>query len=253
MAGRVTPSKPVARTLCLLLCCLLLGGSNALAQETVHLAIGEWPPYTSESDAKSKLLETVVIEAFKLENVNVKFTYLPWKRSYLKAEDGTFDGTFPWNKTPERDQLFVANRIPLVTDSSVYFHLKRTVFDWKTMEDLKHYRVGVTLGYKNETIYRRRGIVADVAPSEELNFRKILAGRIDVYETSRVVGYATIHKTLAPDQAKLFTHHPRPSEENDYFILFSRATPHAQTLADRFDSGMKKLKANGTYAQIFAR
>jgi polar amino acid transport system substrate-binding protein len=233
-----------------LLCWAWIGCTSALASDVVNLAIGEWPPYTSEADAHSKLLEKVVVAAFKLEGLDVKFSYFPWKRSYLKTRDGSFDGTFPWSRTPERENHFLFNKLALVTDQSVYFHLKSTPFDWATMDDLKQYKVGVTSGYKNEAVYKTQQIVADAAPSEELNFKKLIAGRIDVYETSKIVGYSTIKKTLSPDQAARFTHHPKVAEENDYYILFSRAIPNGQTLADRFDSGLRKLKASGAYAKI---
>lgn len=229
------------------------GCANAQVNGVVRLAIGEWAPYTSQTDTKGKLLERVVSEAFKLEGLKVEYTYYPWKRSYLRTEDGTFDGTFPWNSTPEREETFHFHKIPLLNDLSVYFHLKSTPFDWTHLEDLKNYKVGVSMGYKNEKIYRDHGIVADVAPSEELNFKKIASGRIDVYETSKTVGYATIARTLPPEIASQFTHHPKPAEENNYFILFSRKTPYGKDLAVRFDSGMKKLKASGDYDKIFAQ
>lgn len=230
-----------------------MGSTIGLASGVVNLAVGEWPPFTSERDDKARLLEKVVTAAFKLEGLDVKFSYFPWKRSYIRTSQGDFDGTFPWTRTPEREQLFTFGSVPLVTDHSVYFHLKSTRFDWTTLDDLKNYKVGVTAGYKNEGVYKNLGIVADAAPSEELNFRKLIAKRIDVYETSKMVGYATLNKTLPPEQVRLFTHHPRPSELNDYFIMFARTTPNGRVLADKFDAGLKKLKASGVYAKILAQ
>lgn len=236
-----------------LLWALWLTCPAAAATEVVRLAIGEWAPYTAKSDPNGKLLERVVAEAFKLEGVEVQYSYFPWKRSYLRAEDGSFDGTFPWTRTAERDQLFYLHKVPLVTEQSVYFHLKTTAFDWRTLDDLKRYKVGVTLGYKNVELYKANGIRADVAPSEEQNFKKLALGRIDVYETSKIVGYTTIANTLPPDTARLFTHHRRPSDENDYFILFSRKSPNGKEMAARFDAGLKKLKSTGAYDKIFAQ
>jgi polar amino acid transport system substrate-binding protein len=235
----------------LIFCTVYLLGINVHAGEVVRLAIGEWAPYTSESDPTGKLLERIVTEAFRLEGVEVQYSYFPWKRSYLRVEDGSFDGTFPWNRTQERDKAFILNRVPLVADQAVYFHLKSTAFDWNTLADLKKYRVGVTLGYKNEGIYKKNNIQADVAPSEELNFKKLALGRIEVYETSKVVGYATIAKTMPPELAAQFTHHPKPVAENDYFILFSRRISNGQALAEKFDSGLRKLKASGAYTKVF--
>lgn len=225
----------------------------AAAAEVVHMAIGEWAPFTSEKDPQGKLLETVVTEAFRLEGVEVQYSYFPWKRSYAMVEEGRADGTFPWNKAINQGNAFYIHRIPVLTDDSVYFYAKGTAFDWKTLDDLKKYKVGVTLGYKNQKVYQEKGIPAEVVNSEEMNFKKLAAGRIDVYETSREAGYATVRKHLTPDEARRITHHPTPVEQSDYFILFSRKTPNGKALADKFDAGLEKLKASGAYARIFAK
>lgn len=228
---------------------LLLGNVGA---ETVRLAIGDWDPYTSPTNPKGKLLEKVVTEAFKLEGVDVKYDYFPWKRSYSNVEAGEYDGTFPWNRNAERESLFHIHKTSLIKDDSVYFHLKSKPFDWKSLEDLKQYKVGVTIGYKEEKIYKDNGIKADPVPTEEFNFKKMLSGRIDVYMTSKVVGYSTINKLFTPQEASLFTNHPTPVEQGEFYILFSKKTTNGKVLADKFDAGMKKLKDSGAYKKILA-
>lgn len=73
---------------------------------------------------------------------------------------------------------------------------------------------------------------------------------INVYETSRAVGYATIAKTLPPEVARKFAHHSKPAEVYDYFVLFSRKTPSGQAWAIKFESGLRKLKASGAYDRM---
>ena len=229
-----------------------LSVSAAMAAETVKLAIGDWAPYTSEKDPNGKILEKVVTEAFKLEGVNVVYSYYPWKRSIEMVKAGEADGTFPWNKNAEREKDFVIPASSIRTDDGVYFHLKSKPFEWSSLADLKKYKVGVTVVYKQEQIYKDAGITADAVPSEEMNFKKMLEGRIDVYQTSKDVGYETI-KTLFPaDKAGLFTNHPKPVEQSEYFILFSKKNPNSKALADKFDAGFKKLKDSGAYDKIVA-
>lgn len=229
-----------------------LSVSSAMAAETVKLAIGDWAPYTSEKDPNGKILEKVVTEAFKLEGINVVYSYYPWKRSIEMVKAGEADGTFPWNRNAEREKDFVIPASSIRSDEGVYFHLKSKPFDWNTLADLKKYKVGVTIGYKQEQIYKDAGIKADAVPSEEMNFKKILEGRIDVYQTSKDVGYETIKTMFPADKAALFTNHPKPVEVSDYYILFSRKTPNGQMFADKFDAGFKKLKASGAYDKIVA-
>ncbi|MBV8658547.1 MAG: ABC transporter substrate-binding protein [Burkholderiales bacterium] len=229
-----------------------LWASITRADDVVRLAIGDWEPYTSQSNAKGKLLEKVVTEAFKAEGLSVQYSYFPWKRSYELTASGQYDGTFPWTRTPEREQRFVLNKLPLMREEGVFFHLKSKAFDWNTLDDLKKYKVGVTIGYLDEGVYRQLGIPADPVASEELNFQKMLVGRIDVYQTSKTVGYTLINKMFSHDDAQRFTHHPKPAQVNDYFVLFSKASPNASRHADRFDAGLKKIKASGLYDKIMA-
>lgn len=230
-----------------LLIFLLLIPYSTFANETVRFAIGEWAPYTSVNDARGRLLENIVTEAFKREGFSVEYEYFPWKRSYSLVESGQFDGTFPWAITEEHIKKFYINKIFLIKDEGVFFHLKSMQFDWNTLEDLKKYSVGVTIGYKEEQIYKENGIIAQSVPTEDLNFKKILAGRIDVYQTSKIVGYEIIKKIFTAEEASQFTNHPDPAVVNEFYILFSKKTSNGQKLADIFDAGLKKLKESGAY------
>lgn len=233
---------------------LLLAGASltsTFAADVVKLAIGEWVPYTSELDPQSKMLERVVTEAYRLEGVAVHYDYFPWKRSYLKVQHGEYDGTFPWNRTEERDREFLIHKTALTRDESVYFHLKTTPFDWNVVEDLRRYKVGTTLGYRNENLYKEMGVPFESVATEDLNFKKMLLGRIDVYGTSKVVGYATLKQLFSPEEVKLFTHHHKPYNVGEFYILFSRVNEtRSRALAEKFESGLKKLKASGAYEKL---
>ncbi|WP_320822754.1 transporter substrate-binding domain-containing protein [Reinekea sp.] len=229
---------------------LLLLSSISFSAPAVKMAIGDWAPYVSKIDPQSQLLETVVTAAFKLEGLTVEYEYLPWKRSFTNTSEGKADGTFPWNKDEERAVEFYIHEIPLLTDEGVYFHLKGSSFDWNTLSDLKNYKVGATIGFRQVEIYEKAGIAAEAVADEDINFKKIEAGRIDVYDTSKVVGYSTIKRVFDADTAAKFTHHRKPVSTNPYFILFSRNSENGQEYSMKFDSGMKKLMDSGEYDKI---
>lgn len=218
----------------------------------VHFAIGDWEPLTSSTHAEKRTLERVVREAYALMGVKVEFSYYPWTRSALMVERGEADGTFPWNLTPDRRARFVAHKTSLLTSPSVFFHIKGTSFDWQTLEDLKKYRVGVTQGYKEESLYRDLGIAAEVVASEESNFHKLLLGRIDVYMTTQIVGYEMIANLFPPDERARFTHHPKVASTSEFFVLFSKQRPSSVEYARLLDEGLRKLHASGAYRRIMA-
>ena len=223
---------------------------HVVGTETVTMALGDWQPYTHSSDSKYQMLEKVVAEAFALQGVKVEYRYYPWQRSMINVQAGLEDGTFPWEMTDQRKIDYFSHKVPLVVDQTVFFHLKSVDFDWLTLADLKKYQVGVTKGYRQEAHYTKMGISAQVVPEEYLNFIKILAGRIDVYETSSVVGYSTIRDLFSPVDVAKFTNHPNATQQAAYYILFSKKSSNGERMSKLFAQGFENLQASGRYQAI---
>ncbi len=102
--------NPKCKKLHIICFLILLTTVNIYANEIITLAIGEWPPFTSEKSKKDKIAEIIVRESFKLENIDVKYTYFPWKRAYVSVLRGDFAGTFPWYKTENRKNTFILSK-----------------------------------------------------------------------------------------------------------------------------------------------
>ncbi|TYT73093.1 amino acid ABC transporter substrate-binding protein [Desulfobotulus mexicanus] len=62
-----------------------------------------------------------------------------------------------------------------------------------------------------------------------------------------------INKFLTPAEAVQFTHHPTPTDMDNYYILFSKKSPKSKFFTEKFDSGFAKLKASGEYGKILAK
>jgi len=220
------------------------------AEETITLAIGEWAPYTSEQDIKGKMSEVIVSEAFRLVDIIVKLKYYPWKRSYKMTTQGDVAGTFPWFHHDKRKKETIYNKEPLVSELEVIFHLKTLDFQWNDFSDIKKYSVGGTIGYNHNFILAEHGIKTQQVKSDLLNFKKLLNGRIDLFPVSYNVGYYIINKSFEPEITAKFTNHPKTIQEGKLFVLFSKAIPNGQVLADKLDRGLKEMKASGRYDRI---
>lgn len=64
--------------------------------ETVKIATGDFPPWTSESLPHGGFINRVVSSAFKLSGVDVEFHYLPWKRALEATKVGQFHASSFW-------------------------------------------------------------------------------------------------------------------------------------------------------------
>ncbi|MCP3921579.1 MAG: transporter substrate-binding domain-containing protein [Desulfobacterales bacterium] len=230
--------------------CLILMCLNSIKANDITIDIGDWEPFTSSRVKNANITEKLVIEAFKLVKIKVNFKYYPWKRSLVNVKKGESVATFPWMKSKERDKQFYYSEQPVLKEKTVFFHLKYSGFKWNNYNDLKKYRIGGTIGYLQAEDLQKRGIKVQMVGIEDLNYKKILAGRIDAYPTSYFVGYYQINMLYGKQKASLFTHHPKPVMTSDYYMLFSKKIPNIKGIIEKFNDGLKKLKKSGRYDEL---
>lgn len=227
---------------------VISASTSALAEETVRLASGEWPPYISQHLEHQGTVTRIVTEAFALGGIKVQYGYFPWSRSYEFAKTGVWDGTLVWFDTPERRKLFYISD-PVIDIQYVFFHLKDYQFDWDTMDDLSGIKIGATLEYnygEDFNIAEKNGkIQVDRAASDLQNFKKLLRGRIHVFPKELETGYAMLRKHFTPEQAKLFTHHIKPVRADPHHVLLSKKIERNKEILKIFNLGLKQLKMSG--------
>ncbi|MCP4353585.1 MAG: amino acid ABC transporter substrate-binding protein [Desulfobacterales bacterium] len=223
--------------------------TSAGAEETIRLASGEWSPYQSENLKYFGVASRIVTEAFALEGVKVEYSYFPWNRSFKLTEKGKWDGTFLWFDTPERRKNFYISD-PVVDIQYVFFHLKTYSFDWKTIDDLKGLIIiGGTVGYEYGEAFQNaekaRKIKVQRIHKDEQSFKKLLKGRIHIFPNDLDAGLELIHKHFTPEQAELFTYHPKPVRAAPHHILFSKKVEKNRQMLELFNKGLKQLKQSG--------
>ncbi len=236
---------------------LIVGCGVAAAQtsKTIRLTNGEWQPYMSKDVPHYGVASHIVTEAFELVGIEVKYGFFPWKRSYKIAKEGRWDGTVVWLESDERrEDFFYSDAV--VPSTWVFFHLKDAGFDWDSYEDLTDVRIGGTLEYsygKEFEAAEAAGIIKTRrVPTDETNLKKLLKGRIDVFPGEVMVTYAQIRDTFSPEDAVLFTNHPKAIHEVPMYLLLSKKVAESEAMRERFNEGLKRLKESGLYDQIIA-
>lgn len=234
---------------------MLLFFSTALfAETTIRITNGEWEPYMSEYCSNYGLSSHVVSEAFKSEGIKVRWHFFPWKRSLVMAKRGRdWDGSCCWWPSKEIGKNFFISE-PVTKSSVVFFHLRSYKFDWKSVEDLKGLKIGATFGYEYGKEFmgamNEKKIYADMAPSDELNFKKLLKGRTNIFPNDPIVGYSQIRNTFPPEKAKLFTYHPKELQATTLNLIISKQSKNGKLFLDKFNSGLSKLKKSGKLDQM---
>lgn len=239
----------------LLLVFMIFLSTLIYAQTTIRITNGEWEPIVSEYSYQYGFASHIVSEAFRLEGINVEWGFYPWARTYALAQSGEhWDGTIIWWHAEKHiENFFFSDTV--MNSALVFYHLKSFEFDWESVDDLVGIEIGATRGYNYGKDFMSAMddelISVEITSTDEQNFLKMFNGRIKLFPNDSVVGYAQIRNNFSPEEAELFTHHPRKFDLNTLHLLISKNGEHGEFFLEKFNSGLKKLKESGKLDQMY--
>lgn len=225
----------------------------AYAQESadeIRLTNGEWPPYMSGQLPDGGLVSRIVTLAFANQNISVSYEFFPWSRALFMARSGALDGSVAWTCNPDMLEDFRFSD-PILAHHYVLFHRKSMDFDWNNVEDLAPYRMGVTQDYNYgeafEQAEERDDITTDRTTSDAGNFRKLAAGRIDLFPMEPVVGRKILKSLGLEDEITL---HPQPLQSDHLYVIISRRSPYAVNYQKSLNKGLSSLRQSGQLSEL---
>lgn len=224
------------------------------ASETIRISAEEWLPFSSANLKYNGLMCRIITEAFALENVSVEYGFFPGARALLLVKNGEWDAVGGWTPTEERskDHYFSDT---LLDETMVFFHLKKTTFDWKALDDLVGKRIGATIDYYYgkafEDAEKEGKLLVEYVHSDELNFRKLVAGRIDIFPANLDAGLSLLHEKFKLEEVDAITYHRLPLDQGPLVLMFSKKVEKNRRLLVLFNKGLKRLRSTGQYDLFF--
>lgn len=229
----------------------LAGGDQQ--DSILRITNGEWPPYLGSDEPGHGIASRIVTRAFERAGYEVAYEFHPWARSLYLARKGQRDGTAVWLPSEKRREEFFISR-PVIVTEYVFFHRVDMPFDWQTVADLADYRIGLTRDYDYGQVIDRvktRGIAhTEIVSSDELNFRKLMAGRIDLFPLDRVVGQRMADDLFGADEAGSLTWHPHPVRKDRLHLLLSRKVAGNAERMEAFNRELKAMRREGKIQRI---
>lgn len=223
--------------------------------KTVTITSSEWAPWTGENLPHNGFVNHVIEEAFGRMGYRVEFKYVPWPRAYQDAIEGLVNATSFWYKSDRRmrDCLYSD---PINTERVVFFHLKGTPMpQWEKLEDLAHLKIAVNTGvtYTDEFWdLGRRGILEFHRSNlHKDNFAKLIRKRVDVFPTSKLMGEQILRSHFSKDERSIITYAEKPLTVSNGFLLFGRIREDAELMVKTFNSGLSRLREDGTYQLMY--
>lgn len=219
----------------------------------LQISAGEWPPYLGLNLPGHGLAARLISDIFHDAGYQVRFHFLPWPRAYRETQLGRYNATAVWMAAAERQQHFWYSEAVL-EEQFVFFHLKKTAFQFETLDDLVGIELGGGLGYSygpafDAALASGRLKISRVGDTTQ-NFRRLLKGRIRAFPEEIQVGYHKLRTDL-PSELNQITHASLPLLKNQSFVLFPKSEGNSLKLQKIFDDGLARYKKSSRYAGYF--
>lgn len=220
-------------------CCA--GLVSAAGPRPLVLVTEDYPPFNMPGDTPGEVrgIATEIVQQLLLRSERPSQIKLyPWQRAISMAQSTPDTCVFSMSRTPEREALYSWIG-PLVQNNWVLFarETDATAAVLGKIEDIKDKRIGSYQGDAIVAWLQARGYKVDVATRDDLNPRKLLAGRIDFWATGGLIGqhilrqqqidgvvprltfnhssmYLACHRDLPPDEVKYLNHQLQQMRED---------------------------------------
>ncbi|SDK90339.1 polar amino acid transport system substrate-binding protein [Maridesulfovibrio ferrireducens] len=230
---------------------ILFISAPAYAGQELLLATDSFPPYYYEKDGKPHgLYCDLVALTFEQMNIAIKLSFVPWKRALFMAKNNISNGIMGILKTEERKKWLIYAEEPISKTQIVIFHRKGENFQYKDLDSLKGKRIGIVKGYSYGDAFTKSNIFSrEEVSSLNLNFRKLLAGRIDLVAGFKAVGIHTLNKMNLSDKIS-FSH--TPVHQSSLYLAFG-LKPGNKALAIEFSRILRKIKKSPACIEAMKR
>lgn len=219
------------------------------AIEIVIAAEDDWIPYARMDG--TGLANEVIKAAYTSIGIKVRYDVYPYARVLRLVSTGKYVAGFNVPLDEESKERFLLGKEPLYEAVSAYYQHRQKPLSAKNSDQIDNGLViAVVRGYgygDHYLVLRNQGrIVELVSNSEAGNLKMLSAGRMD----ATIIYDKTANILL--DQLKLqdIIEYAFINEATPIYLAFSRSHPQGQYFLDKFDEGMKRIKADGTYQRI---
>jgi len=233
----------------------LAGAGKSDTGLALRLVTGpDYKPFTDPGLPQGGMHVEIVQAAFAKVGDHVTIEFEPWARGYVDAQHQTFDGTFPYAKTADRERDFIYSDVIYEQINRPYV-LANTPLSASQLDEL----AGKTMCYPHG--YFLTGKIKDMIDQGSIRletpdgmlqcFKMLKAGRVDFVNSIDAQARATSQqlfgsaKAVKPLAAVI-------SSGNDNLIVARQNPNHDRILAD-FNRGLAMLRESGEYDAIVKR
>jgi len=209
---------------------------------------GNWPPFTLERAgvATQGLSLALLRELGQRAGFQPRLELFPMKRVLVEIAEKRHDGVSVISRNPEREALLVFSE-PLFQKLGYVYFRSGEQRPWASYADLKGLQLGVTrghnLGDELDRAIQAEGLRVDVGGSDEQNFIKLIAGRVDAVFANH---WSALFLLRQPRFHGLIDRAQRPFFSKDYHLGISRQSSAGLALLPAINRAILAMKADGS-------
>jgi polar amino acid transport system substrate-binding protein len=212
----------------------------------------EWPPYQIRENNRVSGFSTKIIETvfermgIAIGNINI----YPWKRAITMLEKGNADALFSVNLTGSRTGFAFYPEETIILSPWIMWVREEDGFGFGSFDDLLGKKVGLVRGYSYTPElwnFVKKHCSYEEVSDDEMNFRKLNAGRVDIIPAELGNGLYIIKKLSLKKIVPLMKN---PVKTDGLYIIFNKNNVK-KSLVDRFSDELKKLKQESVYRYLY--
>jgi len=228
---------------------------SAATADTIQLATGEWPPYTSDAMKNKGFASEIVKHVLNDMGHKTQIGFYPWRRCYQYVLWDKVWGAFPYSITVDRsEEVLFSDEIASSTSKLFFFSATphKPTYVYNKLTDLRQYKLGAVIGYFYEEMFKKAKLNVDYVAKEKMALEKLMLGRIQLFPLNEMVGWAMI-KNQFPNQAKHFGTLEKPLNHSSLHLIINKKNSNAKQLLDQFNTQLKIFMKSPQYQTIIQK
>ncbi len=232
--------------------CFCASSSAQTDQKMIRLATVEWEPYYGRNLKNQGYISEITRKAFKRVGYDVEIRFMPWKRAMHDTRNGYFDGLMGLYHTKEREK-WLAYSNPIAETRIVFFGLKGRNIKYSSLTDLKPYKIGIERQFAyTEEFDNAEYLEKEPVRNIELNFNKLIKGRIDLVAASQNV-FLHMISTRHPQVREAVQIIEPPLTVSKIYNGITRKKPNYIQIVKDFNRGLWLIKSDGAFDRILEK
>ncbi len=208
-------------------------------KKIIKVATLNWSPYVGEKLEYYGIFSKKTKEVFTKMGYEQDITFMSWKRVLFEVEQGNYDVAFPAYYSAERAKKYIISD-KVMNTPLVFLKNKNSKIQYKTLEDLKSYKIGIVRGYINTKEFDNSNYLNKIVGSSDLqNLRLLAKNRLDLVVIDKIVAQGLIQKHKEFENK--FNFIKKALDDKPLYLLFSRKNKQSLFYAKEFNKILKEI------------